>query len=175
MQSILFFSLITVTLATASPVYQFSWVRRELSSTFGNTVGDVSNSFNGATNAVQSAAAEASTVAGNALGSLPKLPADAAYNAPLANDALWQEARSFDLKNNGGSIVNQLVYQLIGYYQKAENSSNSYLANTFLGSSWISRGLQYLQIYPTQFNQPQASDPAASLGKPKREKDCRFS
>ncbi|KAL8772272.1 MAG: hypothetical protein Q9209_002484 [Squamulea sp. 1 TL-2023] len=81
----------------------------------------------------------------------------------LANDALWQEAISFDTKVNG-STHNQLFYQTIASVQRAEDSSYGTSSDPLSYSSYASRGLQALNLYPARFNQHQAGDPAESLG-----------
>lgn len=89
--------------------------------------------------------------------------------APLANAAVWQQAVILDAVSNvTGSLANRNFYSSIASWQSFENSSNSYLAGSpasiDAGPYW-SQVLQNLQIYPTRFNQAQASNPQASPSK----------
>ena len=90
-------------------------------------------------------------------------------SAPLGNAAVWQQAVILDAVSNvTGSLANRNFYSSIASWQSFENSSNSYLAGSpasiDVGPYW-SQVLQNLQIYPTRFNQSQASNPQASPSK----------
>ncbi|KAL6717441.1 hypothetical protein ACLMJK_005356 [Lecanora helva] len=80
--------------------------------------------------------------------------------SPFANAALWQEAVANDAKI--GSTDNRSFYAAVAYAQTLENSSNSIIADALEGAETISKALQALNIYPTDFNQEQALDPATT-------------
>lgn len=93
----------------------------------------------------------------------PSSPATvvSSVSVPLGNAALWHQAVTLDASSNiTGSHSSESFYSLIASWQSFENGSNSYLAGSSVGSgSYWSQILQNLQIYPTRFNQAQASDP----------------
>ena len=168
MQSRFTYNLLLITAVAASPIHQAPAAPRGLASSLNNLVDGVSHVIDGAGNAVRSAASQASATVESAvpelgiLDSLPDPPPGTIMDEPIANEALWQEALSFDAQKNGKP--NQMLYQVLAYFQKMENSSNSHTLDPLTSSSWISRGLQRLKAYPTQFNQRQANDPKTSLG-----------
>ena len=141
---------------------------RGLVSTLNILVNEVSNAINNARNTIRSATSQASAGVESAipelsiLDSLPDPPPEAIMNEPIANGALWQEAFFFDTRKTGKPY--QMLYQLLAYFQKMENSSNNDTPDPLTSSSWISRGLQRLRMYFTQFNQHQSDDPTTSLG-----------
>ncbi|KAL8779177.1 MAG: hypothetical protein Q9213_007063 [Squamulea squamosa] len=96
------------------------------------------------------------------MGIILELMGDINTSGPPANNALWQEAISFDTKVNG-STHNQLFYQAIASVQRAEDSSIGASSDPLSYSSYASRGLQALNSYPIQFSQAQVDDPAKSL------------
>ena len=157
-----------ITGLAASPIHKGSAAARDLASSLNHLVDGVSHAINGASNGVRSAASQASAAVESAvpelgiLDSLPDPPPGAIMDEPIANDALWQEALSFDRQKNGKP--NQMLYQTLAFFQKMENSSNNHTPDPLTSSSLISRGLQKLKAYPTQFNQPQSDDPARSIG-----------
>ena len=157
-----------ITGVVASPILQAPAAPRGLASSLNNLVDGVSHVINEAGNAARSAASQASAAVESAvpelgiLDSLPDPPPGAIMDEPIANDALWQEALSFDTQKNGKP--NQMLYQVLAYFQKMENSTNSHTLDPLTSSSWISRGLQKLKMYPTQFNQRQADNPKTTLG-----------
>ena len=170
MQATFFYLLSAITAATASPLHQAPTAQRDLTSTYNNAVNKVSIALNGDSHIARNAAAQASNIVASTIpvlgspDSLPSIPANVILDGAIGNTALWQEALAFDTKANGGAM-NQNFYRLLAYLQKCENSSHTFLSNALSSSSWIGRGLQYLNTYPTQFSQPQAADPAVSLGK----------
>ena len=98
---------------------------------------------------------------------LPALPSSSVRPSPLplGNAAIWQEAYQLDTTVAvGKNFINEHFYQLIAYLQSMENSSNSYTLGleSLTASSTTSQGLQYLNIYPTLFDQSQASNPATT-------------
>ena len=164
--------LLTISSINASPVQHHSASPRGLLSSLTNAVNNVASR---ASNAVHTAAAQASDAGSGAVSSAapdlgilnPNLlpPASVLTNGnPFGNAALWQEAESFDKEKGNGAHPNRITYQALAYYQTLENSSHSFLSNALAGSSSISKGLQYLHSYPTQFSQSQSADPASSLG-----------
>ncbi|KAL9599260.1 MAG: hypothetical protein Q9219_003962 [cf. Caloplaca sp. 3 TL-2023] len=116
--------------------------------TFGDVVGDASSS------GVKPLGSEASS---NSDGIAP--------GKPLGNAAIWQEALDNDARIN--STSNRWFYGMVASLQFFENSSHT-IATTqnpdpVTAASLIGQGLQYLNMYPCQFDEPQASNPAASL------------
>ena len=101
-------------------------------------------------------------------GSFPSPPAGIPQ-APIGNAALWQEA----LKNDAvvtatgatNAMVNQNFYKQVQWFQSQENSSLQVLLDPVQSAAITSQGLQALQIYPTRFDQAQASDPSRSISK----------
>ncbi len=95
---------------------------------------------------------------------------------PFGNAAIWKEAIDFD-KERGDAHENRNFYQMFALLQEAENSSQTVISPYVFGGGspspqdqlntapTIGKALQFLQVYPAQFKQPQASDPANSLGK----------
>lgn len=156
--------------ATASPLHQRSVTRKDLSSIVDNAVNAVSNAVNGASQAVDSATSAVSNAVASAapvLGSLDALPSIAngvILKGSIGNTALWQEALALDAKAKAGSM-NQMFYRTVAYLQKVESDPYSTGSGSGLRPNIIAKGLQALHLYPTQFNQPQAADPAKSLGK----------
>ncbi len=101
----------------------------------------------------------------SATNSLPSAPANVVPSipAPLGNTALWQQAVTFDAASNiTGNYANQYFYSSVAWWQSLENRSNSYLSGSSSSvdaGPYISQCLQAMQIYPTRFDQAQASDP----------------
>ena len=91
----------------------------------------------------------------------PTPPASSLLPSPLANAAIWQEAVSFDAKLGSDVRQNQNTYQLLAWFQTQENSS---LAVVETNVEAASKGLQYIKLYPTDFNQEQALDPKITQG-----------
>ncbi|KAL8688484.1 MAG: hypothetical protein Q9218_005614, partial [Villophora microphyllina] len=94
-------------------------------------------------------------------------PSEPLLANPLANAAIWQEAVEFDAQYDSGGKANKNVYQQFAFLQLNENAAVCFASDqqgdTSIMSSLISRGLQYLHVYPTLFTQPQAADPAKTL------------
>ena len=156
--------------AIASPLHQGTVVPKDLSSIFNNAVDAASNVATGvsqaigsATSQVSSAAASADPVLG-ALEALPSIASDINLNGSIGNTALWQEALALDAKAGAGSM-NQMFYRAVAYLQRIESDPHSSGSGSSLSPYMVAKGLQALHLYPTQFNQPQAADPAKSLGK----------
>ena len=146
-------------------------VPKDLSSIFNNAVDAVSNAATGASQAIESATSQVSSAAASAdpvLGALEALPSiakDVTLNGSIGNTALWQEALALDAKAGAGSM-NQMFYRAVAYLQKIESDPHSSGSGSSLSPYMVAKGLQAMQLYPTQFNQPQAANPANSLGKP---------
>ena len=83
---------------------------------------------------------------------------------PFANAALWNEAVANDARLGAASTTTQYFYATIAWVQTQENSSNSILTDSLSGARAASQGLQALSLYPTEFNQAQALDPANTIG-----------
>ena len=95
---------------------------------------------------------------------------------PFGNAAIWKEAIDFD-KERGDAHENRNFYQILALLQEAENSSQTVISPYVAGGGipspqdqlntapTIGKALQFLQAYPAHFKQPQASDPAKTLGK----------
>jgi len=102
-------------------------------------------------------------------GALPALPSSSIKPSPLplGNAAIWQEAVGIDATIDvGKNYLVERFYQLIAYGQSCENASNSIaFKDPITAASMTSQGLQELHIYPTQFNQPQAANPATTKSK----------
>lgn len=155
MKSTLVYLLTAAHLATTSPIQDVP-SPRGLGSTVHSAVSKLGNVVrSAAASAASSAVPELEGQSGENI--LPSIPPGPAWTRPLKNSALWQEAISFDAKNGVGGIENQNFYQLIASFQSMENSSNSY----DWSASWIGRGLQYLHIYPLQFDKAQAGEEGA--------------
>lgn len=107
--------------------------------------------------------------AATAAGGLPALPSSSiqASPVPLGNAAFWQEAVGLDTTIDvGKNYPAERFYQLLAYAQSMENTSNSYvLGNPTTTASLTSQGLQALNMYPSQLNQPQAAYPASTRSK----------
>ena len=101
-------------------------------------------------------------------GNFPSPPAGLPQT-PIGNAALWQEA----IKNDAvvtapgatNAMANQIFYEQVQWFQSQENSSLQVLPHPVYSSAVTSQGLQGLQIYPTRFDQAQASDPSRSISK----------
>lgn len=83
--------------------------------------------------------------------------------SPVGNAALWTEALAFDASRSQG-ITNQYLYAALAWVQSTVNTSNSNTNPPISYSSSQAQGLQTDQIYPADFSQPQALDPATTLG-----------
>ena len=90
---------------------------------------------------------------------------------PIENAAIWQEALNFDAKNGPNTNTNQKFYQYLQLLQLSENSSHpcEAIPQVCTGSpvenaAQMSEALQFLQSYPTRFDQTQAADPKTSIG-----------
>ena len=111
---------------------------------------------------------QAAVVSGSA-GLLPSVPASAvpATPTPFANAALWHEAVTDDATVGLGA-ENQYFYALVAYLQTQENSSlnigSDFGSDPLLSAELVSKGLQKLTLYPTEFNQAQALDPGSTQG-----------
>ncbi|KAK4694688.1 hypothetical protein P7C71_g2930, partial [Lecanoromycetidae sp. Uapishka_2] len=107
---------------------------------------------------------QAATVTGD--GALPALPSASTLSSPipLSNAAIWQEAVELDTTIDiGQNYVAERFYQLVAYAQSMENTSNNNIyGDPIIGASYTSQGLQALNMYPTQFDQPQAAYPATT-------------
>ena len=98
---------------------------------------------------------------------LPSPPANVVPSAPapFRNTALWQQAVTIDAANaakNITGVTNQYFYSAVAWWQSMENSSNSFqpgLSNPADAGPYMSQLLQFIQCYPTRFDQAQASDP----------------
>ena len=107
----------------------------------------------------------------SAINGLPSPPASVVSSipAPPGNTALWQQAVIFDAASNiTGNYANQYFYSLVAWWQSLENSSNSYisgLSSSIDAGPYISQFLQVMQMYPTRFDQAQASDPQGITSK----------
>lgn len=94
------------------------------------------------------------------------------FTKPLGNAAIWKEAYDFDLER-GDIHENRIFYHIVAFFQLAENSSLTVLRPKNIDGSYadqnvgpaISKALQYVQFYPAQLEQPQASDPENTIGK----------
>ena len=128
---------------------------------FSNVVSGASNAVQSGTAQVRDAVATANEVLG-AMEALRNIPSDV-YDAPIANAALWQQALALDAEKNAGKL-NQMFYQIVAWLQKGESSSHTFYENTLTGPAYVAKVLQFVGLPPTQFNQPQAADPAKSLG-----------
>lgn len=99
--------------------------------------------------------------------SLPTPPAGIikAIPQPIGNAALWQEAVKLDdahrAANGTASYEYQKYYSQLAWLQTGENSSHS---SSSYSVSLVSKALQKINNYPTQFNQPQAQDTAKAIG-----------
>lgn len=165
MHTTLFYLTSALAAATASPLHPELVTGRGLFDSLNNAVDKVSNVIDEASNAVQygvtqarDAVADANTAINTTLDALGQIPSDVTVRGPIANTALWQEAVAFDAEKKAGTM-NQWFYQMVAFLQKAESSSHG------AGAPHVSKALQFAGLYPTQFNQPQAADPASSLGK----------
>ena len=113
----------------------------------------------------------ASILAVNAQSAFPGdngLPSPPSASTPLGNTAVWQEAVTLDAASNLTSGVNnRYVYSSVAWWQSLENSSNSYLSGSADPDAgpWMSQLVQHLQMYPTRFDQAQASDPEQTSSK----------
>ena len=122
---------------------------------------------------VHSFVAAASSAATNTLNevehadSLPSPPAGIIkpIPEPIGNAALWQEAVKLDeahrAANGTPSYDYQRYYSQLAWIQTIENSSHPYLSES---APSISKSLQDINNYPTQFNQPQSHDSARTIG-----------
>ena len=113
-------------------------------------------------------------VAQNAFAALKGALSPPSSTTPLANAAAWHEALAIDAANNH-SGTNQLLYTQFAWFQSLENSSNSYTDGSFslAGGANVSQLLQFLQLYPTRFDQAQASDPKKTPSKYDRAEHVR--
>ncbi|KAL8838124.1 MAG: hypothetical protein Q9170_002265 [Blastenia crenularia] len=146
------YAFITLALATASPLQQSSH-------SLGRSPSTHDSSVDRATNVIRrEEVSAASTSSSGILGTLPEPTTAINFDRPFGNNALWQEALAFD-KAAGVEKENRMFYAIIANFQVAENSARNSLAGISLTSSMISQGLEALNIYPMQFNQPQANDP----------------
>ncbi|KAI4098039.1 MAG: hypothetical protein LQ339_006607 [Xanthoria mediterranea] len=92
------------------------------------------------------------------------------FTKPLGNAAIWKEAYDFDLER-GDIHENRIFYHIVAFFQLAENSSLTVLRPKNIDGSYadqnvgpaISKALQYVQFYPAQLEQPQASDPENTI------------
>ena len=99
---------------------------------------------------------------------LPSPPASVSGSTPLGNAAAWHEAVTIDAARNLSSGTNnQYFYSEVAYWQSLENNSNGYLSGSTdpNAGALVSQTLQYLRLYPTRFDQAQASDPKQSSSK----------
>ena len=99
-------------------------------------------------------------------GNFSSLPADIPQT-PIGNAALWQEAIKNDAAVTAPGatnfMANQDFYKTVQWFQSQENSSLQVLLDPVQSAAITSQGLQGLQIYPTRFDQAQASDPSSSI------------
>ena len=99
-----------------------------------------------------------------AMNDVPSPPANVvpATPSPLGNAALWQQAVAIDIaKNLTGANSNRYFYSQVAWWQSCENSSNTYLlapSDAVDLAPTASQFLQTFQLYPTRFDQAQASD-----------------
>ena len=91
----------------------------------------------------------------------PTPPATLLLTTPLKNAAVWQDAVSNDAKIGSDARDNQNFYQLLAWAQTQENSSLAIQEDNIESAS---KGLQSINIYPTDFNQEQALDPGTTQG-----------
>lgn len=100
-------------------------------------------------------------------GGLPSVPASIGppTPSPFANAALWHEAVTNDANLGESNTTNQGFYAQVAYWQGLENSSNSIIDDYLDCAQGASRTLQFLHMYPTDFNQAQALDPATTQGR----------
>ncbi|KAI4175300.1 MAG: hypothetical protein LQ343_001836 [Gyalolechia ehrenbergii] len=89
---------------------------------------------------------------------------DSIPSEPIGNTAVWEEAIANDAKASKGP-ANQLFSQSIAHVQKYEIASDISNATTLSQSSSAARVLQFLQLYPTRFQQAQAANPAEVIVK----------
>ena len=163
MHAKLIYILNILTTAIATPLHQESVTGKSLSSVVDNAVDTVSNAVTGASQVVREVESVDSVF--GALEALPSIANDIIVNNTIiANSALWQEALAFDAKAKAGTM-NQMVYRTIAYLQRVESDPHSSESGSGWSPSMIAKVLQAMHVYPTQFNQPQAADPAKSLGK----------
>ena len=102
-----------------------------------------------------------------AVGGLASPPTTLAGLPIPKNAAFWQQAIAMDAEKNLTS-ENQLVYAQLAWIQNLENSSNSYLSgasSSMDAAPYMSQSLQYVQAYPTRFDQAQSSDPERTSSK----------
>lgn len=128
--------LMAIAAATASPLHHATMMRRDLSSAPG-----------------------IDTIAQNFKAFL----SDSIPSEPIGNTAVWEEAIANDAKASKGP-ANQLFSQSIAHVQKYEIASDISNATTLSQSSSAARVLQFLQLYPTRFQQAQAANPAEVIG-----------
>ncbi|KAI4088347.1 MAG: hypothetical protein LQ344_006132 [Seirophora lacunosa] len=165
------FSIVT---ATASPLHHVSLNPRGLVTFVDNAADEIRKTADHAIPAVSRALMQISKTAAGALPKIARrvfdlpdnfianIPPEVFANGTVGNAALWEEAVSIDTRLNAGTL-NQMFYRLISYLQKIENGSIDALAGVGSGVSYIGQGLQFLHIYPGQFDQPQAALPAETL------------
>lgn len=116
--------------------------------------------------AVPNPQAANAAVATGSLKGLPSVPASVVPKtpSPFANAALWHEAVTSDA-TSGGSANTQYLYALLAYLQTQENSSLNIGSDSLSDAGLVSQELQYAQLFPTDFNQAQALDPAKTQSK----------
>lgn len=171
-----FYVTFAIVTATAWPLHHVSLNERDLVTFINNAADQIRNTVDDAIPAVSRALMQISKTAAGALPNIARrafdLPDDFIANIPpevfangtVGNAALWEEAVSIDTRLNAGNL-NQIFYRLISYLQKIENGSVDALAGVGSGVSYIGQGLQFLHIYPGQFDQAQAALPAETLGR----------
>ncbi|KAL8885031.1 MAG: hypothetical protein Q9192_006716, partial [Flavoplaca navasiana] len=181
MRHVLLSFLVAVALVAASPARPILHSKRGTASKFHEVAKSVGTTAYHATNFLRrqdQPAGDADTA--DPLGSLSAAQKAAVEQAvkdfekPFGNAAIWKEAIDFD-KERGDAHENRNFYQIFAILQEAENSSQTVIFPHVIGGGipspqdqlnvapTIGKALQYLQVYPAQFKQPQASDPAKSL------------
>ena len=173
---------IAVALVAASPTRKVPRSERGVLSKFENVLNGIGNTVYHTANVVrrqkESASGEDDAEVLKSLDAAKKAAAveqaTKDFEKPFGNAALWKEALDFDLEK-GGIHDNRNFYHIFGTLQEAENSSLTVIQPTagfgrggetpeINVAREIARALQYLQFYPAQIKQSQASDPENTIG-----------
>ncbi|KAL8668587.1 MAG: hypothetical protein Q9168_006786 [Polycauliona sp. 1 TL-2023] len=165
---------ISIALAAASPTYQAPNSNKRVPPRVGNVVNSADKRTHHSSLVRRQ---DISATLTSITNSTEFQQAIANVNEPFANLAIWKEALDFDTAKS--SNYNRFFYHAMGLIQKAENDSISVLPSQAIGDisgllgagndadvgQFASKALQFLQFYPAQLSQSQASDPEKTLGK----------